>query len=61
MAGYDAYITRVPDDDPEGEHQDDKDRCPDCGALDECDKGCGCAACRRRDWAEAERAPKGAA
>ena len=51
---YDAWKTTPPDDDPEGQHQDEKDRCPSCLALEgqPCDPFCDCARCRAR---EAER------
>ena len=45
----DDYITRVPDDDPEGESVD-RDICPDCGAGPDgpCKPGCECVYCQRR-------------
>ena len=60
---YDAWKTRTPDDDPDGEHQDEKDRCTSCGAYagEECEPVCGCARCRTKECAQQDAPPKDAA
>ena len=54
---YDDYLSSLPDEDPEGESQDERelaDSCPDCGvdADTPCTPECGCVYCRRRELAQ---------
>lgn len=55
---YDDSITRVPDDDPEGDGRDQRDladACPDCGvwAWEPCEPTCRCVHCRRAEMRRA--------